>query len=325
MAEKIERDSLRDSFEELLAVDASSCMTNICLASSSGAVGINPEYHRLTVTDSVTAEFSSVVTSILASKKRNVDSGNFAIRSYDAVAKLDKHEIEHLDLSKQPEIKDQISGLTNIAKLARFADNIDLVSSLRFYVIVLQPDQGKPIFCFRTCSSKIELSQSKKIAIYFSGNQYDRFNESLLVFDRGIDCLCRGDDLFILNKGQFEIVFQFFKQVKKAASETLATIKTTIPIHNFEQLESACLGHLHMLKKLKNIASQPYLSRIKISDIRTAIKEMKLNLKVEMHDGKMKVVFDPKDKWAILRLLDDDYLQSVMTGEKYEVNSKRSL
>ena len=107
MTDKTEKDALRVSFEGLLEVDPSTCLTNICLASS-GKSGSVPELHRLTVTDSVTAEFDSVVSGILASKKRNVDAGNFAIRSYDAIAKLDKHEIEHLDLSQQKEIKDQI-------------------------------------------------------------------------------------------------------------------------------------------------------------------------------------------------------------------------
>ena len=31
----------------------------------------------------------------------------------------------------------------------------------------------------------------------------------------------------------------------------------------------------------------------------------------------------PKDKWAVLRLMDDDYLGLVLTGEKYEVTGKR--
>jgi PHD/YefM family antitoxin component YafN of YafNO toxin-antitoxin module len=61
-----------------------------------------------------------------------------------------------------------------------------------------------------------------------------------------------------------------------------------------------------------------------MSDIKKAIEEMDLPLKVERHNGKEKLVFDSSDKWAILRLLDDDYLQSIMTGEKYEVNSKRT-
>ena len=39
--------------------------------------------------------------------------------------------------------------------------------------------------------------------------------------------------------------------------------------------------------------------------------------------GKEMLLFDPKNKWAVLRLLDDDYLRSALTGQKYEVTGKR--
>jgi len=37
------------------------------------------------------------------------------------------------------------------------------------------------------------------------------------------------------------------------------------------------------------------------------------------------VVYDPKNKWVLLRLLDDDYLWSMLTEQSYEVSGKREL
>ena len=34
---------------------------------------------------------------------------------------------------------------------------------------------------------------------------------------------------------------------------------------------------------------------------------------------------DHQKRWLILKLLDDDFLASVMTNQKYEVNSKSAL
>lgn len=44
-------------------------------------------------------------------------------------------------------------------------------------------------------------------------------------------------------------------------------------------------------------------------------------------DGQEKLLFenDREKRWLILKLLDDDYLGSVMTRQKYEVNSKSAL
>jgi hypothetical protein len=40
-------------------------------------------------------------------------------------------------------------------------------------------------------------------------------------------------------------------------------------------------------------------------------------------DSRASPDYDPADKWALLRLLDDDYLKSLMTDQNYEVTGKR--
>ena len=93
---------------------------------------------------------------------------------------------------------------------------------------------------------------------------------------------------------------------------------------NFEEFKKACEGHLQMKAKLKNIANKPYLKTVKIADIKRVLKEFPhLGVEIEEKDGKESLVFDPENKWALLRLLDDDYLGSRLTGEKYEVTGKR--
>ena len=79
------------------------------------------------------------------------------------------------------------------------------------------------------------------------------------------------------------------------------------------------------MAKLNNIASKQYLKQIKMADIKKVIEEFDLKIKTIHKGRKEMLVFDPADKWAILRLLDDDYLGSVMTGQNYEVTGKREL
>jgi hypothetical protein len=44
-----------------------------------------------------------------------------------------------------------------------------------------------------------------------------------------------------------------------------------------------------------------------------------------MEDGKEMLVYDPKNKWVILNLLDDNYLRSMLTEINYEVTNKHEL
>ena len=72
------------------------------------------------------------------------------------------------------------------------------------------------------------------------------------------------------------------------------------------------------------IASKPYLAQIGMVDIRRAIDEHGLPVEVVQNNGQEMLIFDPDPsrRWILLKLLDDDYLNSVMTHLRYEVNSK---
>jgi len=130
--------------------------------------------------------------------------------------------------------------------------------------------------------------------------------------------------MYIFNQHIFQKIFRFFQLVAETAAETLKTIKAHVPIVNFHDLEAACAGHLQMQAKLKNIASKPYLKSVKMTDIKRVLKDFPdLGVEIVKEKGEEMLLFNPKDKWAVLRLLDDDYLGSVLTGTKYEVTGKR--
>ncbi|HFD87405.1 MAG TPA: DUF4868 domain-containing protein [Gammaproteobacteria bacterium] len=171
----------------------------------------------------------------------------------------------------------------------------------------------------------MELGRSRKFAMVMRKGQYDRCEDNLFLFDRGVDCVIRDGYLFVFGKDKFQKIFQFYETLIKTAKATLKTIKAHIPIDDFPAFEAACEGHLQKIAKLKNIASKPYLKDLTLRDLKKAIKKYKLPIKTTGTGDDEKLHFDVSDKWAILRLLDDDYLESVMTGNQYEVNSKRSL
>jgi len=84
---------------------------------------------------------------------------------------------------------------------------------------------------------------------------------------------------------------------------------------------------MQMMSKLAQIASKPYLSRVTMQDIRRTIDAFHLDVQIVNETGQEKLLFEanPNKRWLILKLLDDDYLGSIMTNEKYEVNSKSRL
>jgi hypothetical protein len=67
------------------------------------------------------------------------------------------------------------------------------------------------------------------------------------------------------------------------------------------------------------LVQKPYLQRLDMGRIADFIGARKLQ--VQVRGGQL--VFDPKTLWEILRLLNDDFLASQLTGEFHEVSGKR--
>ncbi len=324
MTSRKQKDFFRDSLKAILDTEIDDCDVQVCLASLSGDDD-TPDFQRLAISIDLADDFKDICRGAITKLEVGYATDDIVIQAYDPSTKLDTHEVECLDLDEHDAVADQIESLETVNELDTFSQDRDFINGMRFYVITLTPKKGEPLLFFRTYSPKKELTRSRLFAIVLQKGHYDRYRDAMLLFDQGVDCIVYGNHLFIINKGNFQRIFRFYELLIETARETLDEIKQRIPIKNFDAFEIACEGHLQKIAKLKNIASKPYFASITMSDIRKVIKKYKLPIKTVGKGKNEKLMFDDKDKWGILRLLDDDYLESVMTGENYEVNSKRRL
>lgn len=107
----------------------------------------------------------------------------------------------------------------------------------------------------------------------------------------------------------------------------MTTILAQIPISNADAFRAAGTGQMQMMSKLAQIARKPYLNRVTIEDLRRTITECELEVQIVEEDGQEKLLFEanPNKRWLILKMLDDDFLGSIMTDQKYAVNSKSAI
>ena len=325
MSPKTSDPSKADStLASIFELNLNDCEITVCLASF-GADDELPRMAKLQLSDELTNDFRGVVKKMTEKWKDANENGDLQLKSYEAGSKPEPYEIEYIDVSEHESIQKQIRVLASIADLLVFSGDDDFLSGLRFYVIIIQPNQGTPVYFFRLYSHKKELHHSPFFGAVFDRGQFDRVRTPLFLFDQYIDCFSRDDVLFICKKDKFQKIFRFLELVLRKAKSTLRFIKAHVPIDNMAEFEKACESHALKLAKLNNIASKPYLKQIKMADIKKVINKLSLEIKTTGKGSKEMLVFDPADKWAILRLLDDDYLGSVMTGQNYEVTGKRQL
>lgn len=316
--------SAKAELNRILDLDLSTCEVTVCLASSFKDE-VLPRFERLLLSTELTETFRSVAAYTLAQYKKEYSSGNLVLRKYTVASKPESYEVEYLNVSTYESIMEQINPLAALADVEVFEADEKFISGLRFYVVAVQPPGGDPIYFFRTYTPKKMLGRSRLFAVMFRHGIYDKVIEPAFLFDQHIDCISHSGLMFIFKKENFYEIFRFFETIRRIAKETLDTIRATVPIQNFDDFARDCEGHLAKLEKLRNIAAKPYWGSITVENIKKVIEKNNLSVQVVQTSDGEQLVYNPADKWVLLKLLDDDYLWSLMTEQSYEVTGKREL
>jgi|SRR5579859_1467568 len=317
-----------ESLQDIFNLDLSMCDVAVCLASFEKD-SIEPELEKLQLLEDVGDVFRSIALFNLEHYKMDSDC---RLLKYDFDTKPAPNEIEYLHLNQAPYdiIKQQIDELSKpLIGIQAYEEDKTFLKGARFYVIVVQPPakmSEEPICFFRSYTQKNRLRRGI-FAVVWSGQGYDKVEaERVFLFDNGIDCMSRGDTMYIFNKENFHHMFHFFEELEKTVEESLNKIRH-IPIAHFAQFEQDCRKNPLKAAKLRSIAGKPYLKKLTIDRLRQFIKKHNLNVKIEIdrHSGQEMLIYDTRSSWRLLKLLDDDYLLSELTAYSYEVDGKREF
>jgi hypothetical protein len=277
---------------------------------------------RLNLRQDLAAEFLSAAKDSVPPTNQEV-----RLRAYEAGYKPESDEVSYIDLAQNSAIADLISQVSQVQQAELFHEDDEVIDSLRFYAIVVSPSARRRAVFFRTYSPKKELTRRAGFAALLSRGSYDKVDSKIFLFDNDTDCFAWDGYLFIHNVGAFQRIFGYFEELRANANATIDAVLGQIPVSNAEAFRATCTGQLQMLSKLAQIARKPYLGRVTMQDMRRTIDEFHLDVQVVQENGQEKLLFEGTlaKRWLILKLLDDDYLGSTMTHEKYEVNSKSAV
>ena len=316
--------SLTAALAGCASITTANTTVTVCLAAR-GVGEPMPTIHRLQLSSDLARTFLSTAIATLRELRDGIDSGDNTLEMYDPGNVPDKHEIEFHTPPEGSTPEAVVRALATLQQLSVFDGQMTTINKLAFHVIALQRNGQSPVYLFRKYSKRKELGRSKKLMALFSGGSFDKLTDRVFVFDNEADCISVDGYMVVLNKDNYHRIFRFFEEVMQHAQQTLAQIRGALPIENARQFEEDCQRNALILVRLRGIADRNYFSSLTLARLEKKIKDDHLPIQISGTGKNRRLVYDSQHKWKFLRLLDDGFLNSDLTGKKYEATSKRAL
>lgn len=328
-----DRDAAQTLVERIFALDLKDCTLTVCLASDQDGSDV-PRVRRAPLTEKAADEFRDALNRAIAPTKKSLAEQDLALRAFEPDSPVDENAIEYLQIADYAALPPQIAPLQKFMDLENLrADENSFVNGLRFYTVIVQPPPAagfqEPIYYYRWYSHTFRLSDSANHLIFWRRQQetYDVIDDHAFLFDRHVDCLSYGGQMFILQKYYFYTIFRMEEELKKTAEKALDELENMDFIHNFQQFKHDCLRNKNKYRVLSKIYFKPYFRSLTADILEQVIDEYGRPVSVQLFGPgrKKKLLYSSSEPWEILHLLDDQYFTSPMTSIDYQARGKNEM
>lgn len=129
------------------------------------------------------------------------------------------------------------------------------------------------------------------------------------------------DDLYVFNQTKLKQLFSYDAKEAAIAKQKVAEIEAnyTLSFDEGNDMQTLVKDKKALIKKLQKI--EPGV--VKQEDLMSHAEEMGVNLMQD--DSGSIIIMDSKDMAKFINLLNDDYMESPMTGQRYEIVKKKPL
>lgn len=266
-------------------------------------------------------------------KKRVLDritGKTWKLRAFSPVYKTDKEDLEWLRVDDVPAVKNAVERAGQLSSAQPFDPADDgYKKRLRFWAMdmnVVDPsssDLARVTF-FRAFSASSELTRKSGAALVLRGGAFTKVEDAVFIFDEQVDCFVAGGYVFVNRKANYRRIFDQTQAIFRRAKRAARAFVNQVPVSNAQDFIDACASDSRLADKVLSAQSRDYFSTLTYEKLQPVIDEFGLGIPSKDVEDTPHLVFQsaPAERFRILKLIDDDYLRSSMTDERYEVNSK---
>lgn len=222
-------------------------------------------------------------------------------------------------------------GKLSDADVPLFDPKASYAGDIRLFVVRVTLASKEVVSYYRALKPTAWLSKAKGIPALWSDGRFQKVTEEgIILFDTNFDTVVAGNVAFFTAKQTFERTFEYMEEMKKGAQRTFTKITKMLRIEGIDKMQAACTSDPSMMSKMASVqrridADDEYAKAMTMDRLVEFVNQHP-HYDIEVHGAgeEAKLVFhnDPKRRYKILHLLDDDYLRSALTDREYEANSK---
>ena len=207
-----------------------------------------------------------------------------------------------------------------------FKDN--KLSNIDGLIIKIGLNKEESVILYKKLSTIHLLQQAKTLMLISSNEQLDRIKEDILKLDNKFHFLGIDDKVFVINFNILEKYFKYDEVILQKAQNTIKILEAIEFLDDIEKIKEFSKNK-SFAKKIHNIDKSPVVNIMKDNSTKVESfinKHNELKEFFDIVDGKLKLKKQTKkyvDK--LIKLLNDDLIQSELTKIMYETLNKNKL
>lgn len=188
------------------------------------------------------------------------------------------------------------------------------------YALVIESATERAVYVRKR--SPITLATKSIVARLIDGT-LDSIDEPLFAFDKKFDVIVADEDIYILDKRNFDLMFRDSEAVLAKAPEWVDSLDSTLPLTKTsgEFLVAALRQNSTYRTKFHAMIARPYLATLTPSALKKKMKAHDLDPAVYMPGDELD--FNPNTVKDLLRLLNEDLFVGDFSQEQYAAAAKR--
>lgn len=216
--------------------------------------------------------------------------------------------------------------------LLTFSGETAATANIKVMAASFTAPDGRQATFYRIADTLLQIRKTKWLGLVQQNGVYGRVEPAdILLLRTDFEVVVVAGYAFFWKKATFERAFGFLEQLRAESLSTFNAVTANMRIEGMDELRRACTSQPQMMAKMSSIKR----SMDTDPEYAAAMTMPKLVDYVETHPhvdvaivgsgAARKFVFDPTParRFQLLKLLDDDFLYSMLTKRDYEAGSKQ--